>query len=133
MIELKRHFTPEFRNRLDAVVPFKALDKSHIEKIVDKIIIELEQQLTEPGITFGITQSAREWLVEKGYNPEMGARPMQRAIDQHVKKPLVDEILFGQLKNGGLVKINIINDVLSFEIIPSTLLLSAVEESPTTH
>ncbi|VAW47340.1 ATP-dependent Clp protease ATP-binding subunit ClpA [hydrothermal vent metagenome] len=133
MIELHRHFTPEFRNRLDAIVPFKALDKSHIEKIVDKIIIELEQQLIEPGITFSITQSARLWLVEKGYNPEMGARPMQRAIDQYVKKPLVDKILFGKLKKGGLVKINAINDTLSFEIIPSTLLLSAVEESPTAH
>ncbi|MGJ8663713.1 MAG: ATP-dependent Clp protease ATP-binding subunit ClpA [Marinicella sp.] len=133
MIELNRHFTPEFRNRLDAIVPFKALDKSHIEKIVDKIIIELEQQLTDPGITFTITQPAREWLVEKGYNPEMGARPMQRAIDQHVKKPLVDDILFGKLKNGGLVKINVINKKLNFEIVPNTLLLSAVEESPTAH
>lgn len=133
MIELNRHFTPEFRNRLDAVVPFKALNKSHIEKIVDKIIIELEQQLVEPGITFSITQGAREWLVEKGYNPEMGARPMQRAIDQYVKKPLVDEILFGKLKSGGLVKINLINEALNFEIIPSTLMLSATEESPTAH
>ncbi|MCB1583733.1 MAG: ATP-dependent Clp protease ATP-binding subunit ClpA [Marinicella sp.] len=133
MIELNRHFTPEFRNRLDAIVPFKSLDKVHIEKIVDKIIIELEQQLTDPGITFSISQNAREWLVEKGYNPEMGARPMHRAIDEHVKKPLVDEILFGKLKNGGLVKINLINDVLSFDIIPSTLMLSAMEESPTAH
>lgn len=133
MIELNRVFTPEFRNRLDAIVPFKSLEKSHIEKIVDKIIIELEQQLKEPGITFNITQAAREWLVEKGYNPEMGARPMQRAIDQHVKKPLVDEILFGKLRKGGLVKINVINDALHFEIIPSTLMLSAKEESPTTH
>jgi len=133
MIELNRHFTPEFRNRLDAIVPFKALSKSHIEKIVDKIIIELEQQLVEPGITFSITQGAREWLVEKGYNPEMGARPMQRAIDQYIKKPLVDDILFGKLKSGGVVKINLINEALSFEIIPSTLMLSAAEESPTAH
>ncbi len=133
MIELNRHFTPEFRNRLDAIVPFKALEKTHIEKIVDKIMIELEQQLIEPGITFSINQAAREWLVEKGYNPEMGARPMQRAIDQYVKKPLVDDILFGKLKDGGLVKVNVINDELNFEIVPSTLMLSAVEESPTAH
>ncbi len=133
MLELNRHFTPEFRNRLDAVVPFKSLDKTHIEKIVDKIMIELEQQLTDPGITFSLNQSAREWLVDKGYNPEMGARPMQRAIDQHIKKPLVDEILFGKLKTGGLVKISCINDALNFEIVPSTLMLSAVEESPTAH
>lgn len=133
MIELNRHFTPEFRNRLDAIVPFKSLDKSHIEKIVDKIVIELEQQLIEPGITFSITQAARLWLVEKGYNPEMGARPMQRAIDQFVKKPLVDDILFGKLKSGGLVKISVINDILNFEIVPSTLMLSAIEESPTAH
>lgn len=133
MIELNRHFTPEFRNRLDAIVPFKSLDKSHIEKIVDKIIIELEQQLIEPGITFSINQAARLWLVDKGYNPEMGARPMQRAIDQYIKKPLVDEILFGKLKSGGLVKVNVINDALNFELVPSTLMLSAVEESPTAH
>ncbi len=133
MIELNHHFTPEFRNRLDAIVPFKSLDKTHIEKIVDKIIIELEQQLVEPGITFSISQSAREWLVDKGYNPEMGARPMQRAIDQYIKKPLVDEILFGQLKSGGVVKINVINETLNFEIVPSTLMLSSIEESPTAH
>jgi len=133
MLELKQHFSPEFRNRLDAIVPFKALEKIHIEKIVDKIIIELEQQLSDPGITFSITQKARMWLVDKGYNPEMGARPMQRAIDHHIKKPLVDEILFGKLKKGGLVKINVIKDALSFEIIPSTLMLSAVEETPTAH
>lgn len=133
MIELNRHFTPEFRNRLDAIVPFKSLDKTHIEKIVDKIIIELEQQLVDPGITFSISQTAREWLVDKGYNPEMGARPMHRAIDEFVKKPLVDEILFGKLKNGGLVKVNLVNEALSFDIIPSTLLLSAKEETPTAH
>jgi len=133
MLDLNRHFTPEFRNRLDAVVPFKSLDKQHIGKIVDKIIIELEQQLTDPGITFSITQTAREWLIERGFNQEMGARPMQRAIDQHVKKPLVDDILFGKLKQGGLVKIDVINDSLNFEIVPSTLMLSAAEESPTAH
>ena len=72
-------------------------------------------------------------MVDKGYNPEMGARPMQRAIDQYVKKPLVDEILFGKLKRGGLVKISVINEALNFELIPSTLLLSSVEESPTAH
>ncbi|MCX7553915.1 ATP-dependent Clp protease ATP-binding subunit ClpA [Marinicella sp. S1101] len=133
MIELNRHFTPEFRNRLDAIVPFKALEKEHIEKIVDKIMIELEQQLTDPGITFSITQAARIWLVEKGYNPEMGARPMQRAIDQYVKKPLVDDILFGKLKQGGLVKVSVVDDALSFDIVPNTLMLSATQESSTEH
>jgi len=133
MIELNRFFSPEFRNRVDAIVPFRSLEKQHIEKIVDKIIIELEQQLTDPGITFSLNDQARSWLVDKGYNPEMGARPMQRAIDQYVKKPLVDEILFGKLKRGGLVKISVINEALNFELIPSTLLLSSVEESPTAH
>ena len=133
MLELNRHFTPEFRNRLDAIVPFKSLDKGHIEKIVDKLMIELEQQLADTGITFNLTPAARAWLVEKGYNKEMGARPMQRAIDQYVKKPLVDDILFGQLVKGGLVKIHAINDELQFEIIPSTRLLAANKASETQH
>jgi len=116
MQEIKRVFTPEFRNRLDAIVPFQNLDISHIERIVDKLMIELEHQLTEPGIKFQLSSQARSWLVDKGYDRDMGARPMQRAIDHHLKKPLVDDILFGKLKNGGLVKVDVDQDKLIFNI-----------------
>ncbi|MFV0544369.1 MAG: ATP-dependent Clp protease ATP-binding subunit ClpA [Marinicella pacifica] len=116
MQEIKRVFTPEFRNRLDAIVPFANLEVSHIERIVDKLMIELEHQLSDPGIQFKLSAAARSWLVDKGYDREMGARPMQRAIDQHIKKPLVDDILFGDLKYGGLVKIDVDQATLTFEI-----------------
>lgn len=116
MLEIKRVFSPEFRNRLDAIVPFQNLDVSHIERIVDKLMIELEHQLTEPGIKFQLSGAARSWLVNKGYDRDMGARPMQRAIDQHLKKPLVDDILFGELKHGGLVKVDVDQDKLTFSI-----------------
>ncbi|MCW8869640.1 MAG: ATP-dependent Clp protease ATP-binding subunit ClpA, partial [Proteobacteria bacterium] len=92
------------------------LDVSHIERIVDKLMIELEHQLTEPGIKFQLSGAARSWLVNKGYDRDMGARPMQRAIDQHLKKPLVDDILFGELKHGGLVKVDVDEDKLTFSI-----------------
>ncbi|MCX7545183.1 ATP-dependent Clp protease ATP-binding subunit ClpA [Marinicella gelatinilytica] len=116
MLEIKRVFTPEFRNRLDAIVPFQNLEASHIERIVDKLMIELEHLLTEPGIKFQLSANARSWLVAKGYDRDMGARPMQRAIDQYLKKPLVDDILFGKLKNGGLVKVDVDQDKLTFNI-----------------
>ncbi len=130
MLDLNRMFSPEFRNRLDAIVPFATLKPEHVEKIVDKLMIELEQQLSENQITFSLTTAARTWLVEKGYNPEMGARPMHRAIDQYVKKPLIDDILFGELKQGGTVKISLLHDALQFEILSNTRLLSVEETTP---
>lgn len=120
MLDLERFFSPEFRNRLDAIIPFRSLTPEHVEKIVDKIIIELEQQLADNPINFELSQAARSWLVEKGYNKAMGARPMHRAIDQHIKKPLIDEILFGKLKHGGLVKISLQADQLQFAIQAAT-------------
>lgn len=130
MKDLERYFSPEFRNRLDAIVPFASLEPEHVEKIVDKLMIELEQQLSDKKITFKLSDQARQWLVKKGYDKDMGARPMQRAIDQHVKKPLIDDILFGELKNGGSVNIQCINDTLTFEVLSNTRLLS-VEEGTT--
>ncbi|WP_395374691.1 ATP-dependent Clp protease ATP-binding subunit ClpA [Marinicella sp. W31] len=123
-LEINRLFSPEFRNRLDALVPFNHLEKPHIEKIVDKIMIELEQQLSDPKVTFKLSQAARLWLLEKGYNRDMGARPMQRAIDQYIKKPLVDELLFGQLIHGGLVKVDVKGEGLSFDIMSNSKLLA---------
>ena len=92
---------PEFRNRLDAVVEFDRLDRSVIGRIVDKFIFELESRLGEKRVTLELTVEAREWLSERGFDPEMGARPMSRVIQEHVKQPLANELLFGRLANGG--------------------------------
>jgi len=116
MEAIKRLFTPEFRNRLDAVVQFKALDPTVIVKVVDKFIFELEAQLHEQHVTVEVDESARLWLAEHGYDPKMGARPMERVIQQYVKKPLADELLFGQLTHGGHLVIHMEGDKLAFEI-----------------
>ena len=113
---IKRLFSPEFRNRLNSIIQFKNLNTSHVLKIVDKIIIELESQMTNKAIKFELNHQAKQWLVNKGYDKLMGARPMHRAIEKHIKKPIVDEILFGKLINGGLVKIDVVNGELNFVI-----------------
>ena len=121
---IKRLFSPEFRNRLDSVIQFKQLDLTHILKIVDKIIIELETQMSDKSIRFKLSNAAKQWLVEKGYDKTMGARPMHRAIEKHIKKPIIDDILFGKLTNGGVVHIDLINKQLAFVIKSDTPLLS---------
>ena len=98
---LKRHFSPEFRNRLDAIINFTPLTVDTIGLIVDKFIMELEEQLSTKGVTLTVEQSARDWLIEHGYDVAMGARPMARLIQENVKKPLAEELLFGKLANGG--------------------------------
>lgn len=98
-------FTPEFRNRLDSVIQFKALDKSIILNVVDKFIIELEAQLEEKNVSIDFNPDAKTWLAEHGFDPQMGARPMARLISENIKKPLADEILFGKLNRGGLVRV----------------------------
>ncbi len=113
---IKRTFTPEFRNRLDAIVQFKALDAMTIANVVDKFIIELETQLEEKHVVLDVDESAREWLAMNGYDPSMGARPMARTIQDHVKKPLAEELLFGRLAKGGRVRINVKEGELVFEI-----------------
>jgi ATP-dependent Clp protease ATP-binding subunit ClpA len=113
---IKRTFTPEFRNRLDAIVQFKPLDAVTIANVVDKFIIELEAQLEEKKVVLDIEESAREWLAMHGYDPAMGARPMARTIQDYVKKPLAEELLFGRLVKGGRVKIGVKDDELVFEI-----------------
>ena len=116
---IKRMFTPEFRNRLDAVIHFAALETDVIARVVDKFIIQLEAQLSERKIMFELSKGANQWLAEKGYDKRYGARPLARTIQEHIKKPLADEILFGKLKNGGLVKVGIDkkNDKLTFKIL----------------
>ncbi len=101
MEAIRRLFTPEFRNRLDAIVQFNRLDPTVITQVVDKFIFELEAQLQEQQVTIEIDESARLWLAEHGYDPKMGARPMARIIQQHIKKPLAEELLFGKLSDGG--------------------------------
>jgi ATP-dependent Clp protease ATP-binding subunit ClpA len=102
---IKKLFTPEFRNRLDAIINFSDLDKSTIVHVVDKFILELEGQLADKGVVINIDESARIWLAEHGYDPAMGARPMARVIQENIKKPLADEILFGRLVKGGEVSV----------------------------
>ena len=107
MEELKRMFTPEFRNRLDGIIQFKPLDERTITNVVDKFIIELEHQLEQKKVTMHVDNSARHWLAVKGYDPKMGARPMARVIQEHLKRVLADELLFGRLAKGGEVKVSL--------------------------
>jgi ATP-dependent Clp protease ATP-binding subunit ClpA len=120
---IKRLFSPEFRNRLDATIQFNHLAQMHVLKIVDKIIIELEAQMSDKSLRFKLSNNAKQWLVDKGYDKSMGARPMHRAIERYIKKPLIDEILFGKLTQGGQVIVDVINDKLSFAIKSNTKLL----------
>jgi len=98
---IRRSFSPEFRNRLDAIIQFGALDFDHILRVVDKFLIELEAQLQDKHVSISSTPEARQWLAENGFDPQMGARPMARIIQEHVKRPLADELLFGLLSEGG--------------------------------
>jgi len=113
---LKRVFTPEFRNRLDSVVNFKHLAADTIAHVVDKFIVELETLLDDKQVTLEVSEDARTWLSENGYDPEMGARPMARVIQEHIKKPLAEELLFGRLSKGGHVKITSDGTKLGFDI-----------------
>lgn len=116
---VKRLFTPEFRNRLDAIVPFGHLTPDTVGHVVDKFILKLEEQLADKNVTFTLSGDARKWLATKGYDRAMGARPLARVIDAEVKKPLVDELLFGKLAHGGEVQIDLKNDALVFTYLPA--------------
>ena len=116
MTAIRKLFTPEFRNRLDAIIQFSALDKANILSVVDKFLFELEQQLEEKRVGLTAAPEVREWLAERGYDPQMGARPMARIIQEHIKKPLAEELLFGRLSQGGKVRVGIADGELSFDI-----------------
>ena len=115
---IEKLFTPEFRNRLDAVIPFAPLGETIIVRVVDKFISQLEAQLSDRHVTFSLTEEARTWLGEKGYDKLYGARPLARVIQEHIKKPLADELLFGKLANGGHVLVKTEGDGLGFDITP---------------
>lgn len=118
MDAVKRMFSPEFRNRLDAVIQFQPLSKEVIHHVTEKFMDQLQGQLTEKGIVMEITDEAKAWLGQHGYDPKMGARPMARLIQDKIKKPLSDEILFGALSEGGTVRITLADDKLKFAYEP---------------
>ncbi|MDR3494298.1 MAG: ATP-dependent Clp protease ATP-binding subunit ClpA [Ancalomicrobiaceae bacterium] len=104
---INKMFTPEFRNRLDATISFQQLPMEVVHQVVTKFVIQLEAQLADRGVTFELTDEAIKWLAEKGYDQSMGARPLGRTIQEYIKKPLADEVLFGKLKRGGVVKVSV--------------------------
>ena len=114
---IKRTFTPEFRNRLDGIIQFRGLDTEHIGYVVDKFLFELESQLQDKNVTLHVDDEARTWLAIHGYDPAMGARPMARVIQENIKKPLAEELLFGKLSAGGRIRITVKDDALDFELV----------------
>jgi len=121
---IERNFSPEFRNRLDAIVQFKPLDISIVGSVVDKFIFELEHVLTEKNVTLSLEDEARLWLAEHGCDPKMGARPMARLIQDKIKKPLANDLLFGKLAQGGHVKIYVADGELAFSIASKELIVA---------
>lgn len=117
---LNKLFTPEFRNRLDAIIPFKNLAPETVSKVVDKFVLQLESQLSQRNVTISLSEDAREFLAKEGYDPQMGARPLARVIQERIKKPLAEELLFGKLSSGGSVRIDLGKDgELEFDIEPA--------------
>ncbi len=117
MEAIRRLFAPEFRNRLDAIVQFGPLDEQTIQRVVDKLIVEVEAQLEQKGVALHIEDDARQWIAKRGYDPKMGARPMARVIQEHIKRPLAEELLFGRLEKGGHAFVSVgANDELRIEV-----------------
>src|SRR3712207_5246773 len=114
---VKRMFSPEFRNRLDAIVPFGYLPPEVVARVVDKFILQLELQLADRNVHIELDEEARKWLTDRGYDRLYGARPMGRLVQEKIKQPLAEELLFGKLVHGGEVKVRIKDGVPAFEII----------------
>ena len=110
---INRTFTPEFRNRLDAVIGFASLGMEVVTQVVDKFVIQLEQQLADRRVTIELTDEARDWLAQEGYDRLYGARPLARVIQDHIKKPLANELLFGKLAKGGVVRVSVVDGKLA--------------------
>ncbi len=122
---INRLFAPEFRNRLDSIIPFEGLKPKVVHQVVQKFVMQLEAQLSERGVTFELTDPAIKWIAKKGYDDRMGARPLGRVIQEHIKKPLADEVLFGKLRKGGTVKVSV--ETVDGE---EGLKLEAIEDKP---
>jgi ATP-dependent Clp protease ATP-binding subunit ClpA len=121
MEAIRRLFTPEFRNRLDAIIQFEPLSKLTIERVVEKLLVEAEMQLEQKGVQLSVNDEARGWLADHGYDPKMGARPMARLIQDQIKRPLAEELLFGKLTEGGQVTVSVAEDgkTLALSVTPS--------------
>jgi len=126
---IKRMFTPEFRNRLDAVIPFAALTQETVGRVVEKFVMQLEAQLADRNVTIELSSSAKEWLAERGYDRLYGARPLARVIQEHIKKPLAEELLFGKLVKGGSVKVTLKDAKLDFDIVEAAAPATSKPES----
>ncbi|MGB8694374.1 MAG: AAA family ATPase, partial [Steroidobacteraceae bacterium] len=116
MEAVRRLFSPEFRNRIDAIIQFAPLSEQSIERVVEKLLLEAEMQLEHKGVALTVDSAARKWIAEKGYDPKMGARPMARVIQEHVKRPLAEELLFGKLSGGGQAQVRLRADGSGLEI-----------------
>jgi ATP-dependent Clp protease ATP-binding subunit ClpA len=117
---IQRLFTPEFRNRLDAIIPFANLTPEIVGRVVEKFVMQLEAQLADRNVTIELSSAAKEWLAEKGYDPLYGARPLARVIQEYVKKPLAEELLFGKLTKGGAVKVGLKDGALTFDVVEAS-------------
>ena len=128
---VERTFTPEFRNRLDAVISFSSLPREVILKVVEKFVLQLEAQLMDRNVTIELTEAAANWLSKKGYDDKMGARPLGRTIQEYIKKPLAEELLFGKLAKGGSVRVEVKDGTIHLEILePEKLRISTPKKPP---
>jgi ATP-dependent Clp protease ATP-binding subunit ClpA len=127
---IERMFTPEFRNRLDAVISFSALPKQVILQVVEKFVLQLEAQLMDRNVQIELTPEAAEWLADKGYDDKMGARPLGRVIQENIKKPLAEELLFGKLAKGGLVRVTVRDGAIDLRIEPAGAPRIAAKKPP---
>ena len=116
---INRMFSPEFRNRLDATIAFSSLSPEIISRVVEKFVMQLEVQLEDRNVTIEISEVARKWIGNRGYDKNYGARPLSRVVQEHIKKPLAEELLFGRLTGGGVVKITVKKDELVFDYGPA--------------
>jgi ATP-dependent Clp protease ATP-binding subunit ClpA len=124
---IKRSFSPEFRNRLDAIILFNPLAERDIAQVVDKLLLELEHQLEAKNVHLQVSEAARAWLATKGYDPQMGARPMARLIQEQIKRPLAEELLFGKLVDGGEARVDGDSDASDLSITAHAPQVEAVE------
>jgi ATP-dependent Clp protease ATP-binding subunit ClpA len=118
---IKRLFTPEFRNRLDATITFAGLTPEIVGRVVEKFVMQLEAQLADRNVTIELSSGAKEWLAERGYDRLYGARPLGRVIQEHIKKALAEELLFGKLVKGGAVKVTLKDNKMDFEITEASV------------